>query len=304
MREQKPSLKKNFKPSFAKKTSFSDTKKKSFSDAKKKPYGDSKKRSFSDSKKKPFDSSRKTFSDNKQKRFDAPQRESSDYKKKNSFEQVGKFPGVYCEQKGKWSNYFVKGSKPYFGEKVAKINGTKYRQVEPERSKLFAGIAKGISQIGFKEDSSCLYLGASHGYTVSFLLDMLTEGEIYALDFAPRVVRDLVFIAQERDNVAPLMADANQPDTYKEYVPQVDVVFMDIAQKNQVEIFSKNCDMFLKSGGFGLLALKARSVDVTKQPKDIFKQVRSDLEKKYVVVDYRELAPFEKDHAMFVIKKK
>ena len=219
-------------------------------------------------------------------------------------EQVNKFPGVFRERKGKWTNYFVKGAKPYFGERVAKLKEGKFRQVDPERSKLFAGIAKGISQIGFKEDSSVLYLGASHGYTVSFLLDMLTQGEIYALDFAPRTTRDLIFIAQERENVAPLMADANQPATYKELVPEVDVVFMDIAQKNQVEIFQKNVDLFLKPGGFGLLALKARSVDVTKKPKDIFKQVRSELDKLYAVVDYRELDPYEKDHALFVVKKK
>lgn len=217
---------------------------------------------------------------------------------------VNKFPRVFVQQKGKWTNYFVQGKKPYFGEKILKVGGEKYRQVDPERSKLFAAIAKGISQIGFKEDSSCLYLGASHGYTVSFLADMLPKGEIYALDFAPRVVRDLVFIAQERENIAPLMADANQTVQYKELVPEVDVVFMDIAQKNQLEIFSKNCDEFLVSGGFGLLALKARSVDVTKKPKDIFKTVRAELEQKYVVVDYRELNPYEKDHAMFVVKKK
>ena len=100
------------------------------------------------------------------------------------------------------------------------------------------------------------------------------------------------------------MADANQPQLYRDLVPQVDVVFMDIAQKNQLEIFVKNCDMFLDVGGFGLLALKARSVDVTKKPKDIFRQVRSELEKIYSVVDYRELDPYEKDHAMFVVKKR
>jgi fibrillarin-like pre-rRNA processing protein len=62
--------------------------------------------------------------------------------------------------------------------------------------------------------------------------------------------------------------------------------------------------MYLKQGGFGLLALKARSVDVTKKPKQLFKQVRAELEKVYTVVDYRELDPFEKDHAFFVVKRK
>jgi len=79
---------------------------------------------------------------------------------------------------------------------------------------------------------------------------------------------------------------------------------MDIAQKNQEEIFMKNINMFLKPGGFGLLALKARSVDISKKPKQVFKEVREKLEKQITIVDYRELDPFERDHCMFICKKK
>ena len=212
-----------------------------------------------------------------------------------------RFPGVYKQGK----NYFVKTNKrkSYFGESIVKKDGL-YRYVDPKRSKLFAAIAKGVSQLGLKEDSKVLYLGASHGYTVSFLSDMLTKGEIYALDFAPRVMRDMVFIAEEKKNIAPIFADASKIEDYKKYVDKVDVVFMDIAQRDQVGIFLKNCDAFLVKGGFGILALKARSMAVNKKPKDLFKKVRYDLEKVAIVVDYRELDPFEKDHAVFVIKKK
>jgi len=66
----------------------------------------------------------------------------------------------------------------------------------------------------------------------------------------------------------------------------------------------KNCDKFLKKGGFGLLAVKARSIDVTEKPKKLFNKVRGELEKAVTVVDYRELSPYEKDHCLYVIKKK
>ncbi|MFP4118999.1 MAG: fibrillarin-like rRNA/tRNA 2'-O-methyltransferase [Candidatus Woesearchaeota archaeon] len=221
---------------------------------------------------------------------------------------IKKFPNIYSSGKGRRQRFLVKSgaARPIFDEQIISFKGRKYREVDPNRSKLFAAIAKDISQIGLKEDSSVLYLGASHGYTVSFLAEMVAQGSIYALDFAPRVVRDLVFVAEEFTNVAPIMADANQPQEYKESLCEegVDVVFMDIAQKDQVGIFLKNCDAFLKKGGFGLLALKARSEDVTKKPRDVFKQVRKVLDEKEVVVDYRELAPYEKDHALFVMKKK
>lgn len=219
---------------------------------------------------------------------------------------ITRFPGVYKSKRGRFMHYYVqaKSRKTFFDELVLRQGNNKYREVDPTRSKLFASIAKGISQLGIKEDSTVLYLGASHGYTVSFLSDMLTQGEIYALDFAPRVLRDLVFMCEVKENILPIFADAKLVNTYKKIVPKVDIVFMDVAQRDQTGIFLDNCKTFLKPGGFGLLALKARSVDVTKKPKDIFKTVRRDLEAVAAVVDYRELDPYEEDHAFFVIKMK
>ena len=162
-----------------------------------------------------------------------------------------------------------------------------------------------MNQIGIKDGDYILYLGASTGTTVSHVSDIVgPKGLVYALDFAPRVLRDLVFVAELRKNIAPILSDANQPQTYMHLVSEVDTIFMDIAQKNQAEIFLKNCDMYLKKGGYGLLALKARSVDVTRNPKYIFKEIREKLEKVMIIVDYRELDPYERDHAFFVCKKK
>lgn len=194
-----------------------------------------------------------------------------------------------------------------FEEELFMVEETEYRAWDTFRSKLGAGIKKGLSQIGIKKGDLVLYLGASHGFTPSYVSDMVGElGFVFCIDNAHRVVRDLIFICEKRNNMAPIMVDANHPDEYKELITsQVDVVYQDIAQRNQAGIFLKNCDVFLKKGGFGLLAIKARSVDVTKKPKHIFREVRHQLEKSMMaVVDYRELEPYEKDHAMFVCKKK
>jgi len=58
----------------------------------------------------------------------------------------------------------------------------------------------------------------------------------------------------------------------------------------------------LKKGGYGLLSVKSRSIDVTKKPKDIFRQVHAQLDSSLKVVDSRDLGPFEKDHMMFFCK--
>ena len=45
-------------------------------------------------------------------------------------------------------------------------------------------------------------------------------------------------------------------------------------------------------------------IDVTKNPKDIFNSIKAELEKKLILVDYRNLDPFQKDHCIFICKKK
>ncbi|PIN85986.1 fibrillarin [Candidatus Woesearchaeota archaeon CG10_big_fil_rev_8_21_14_0_10_44_13] len=218
--------------------------------------------------------------------------------------------GLYTDGKRLFTRSIAPGRRP-FEERVFKDQGTEYRQIDPKKSKLAAAIAKGVSQIGVMPGDTVLYLGASHGYTPSFMSDIVGDGAegrgfIFALDFAPRVVRDLVFVSQDRKNIAPIMADANHPEQYFHKVMQVDYVYQDIAQKNQAEIFLKNCRMFLKKEGFAFLAVKSRSVDIAKKPKAVFNEIRDMLErsKDFVIVDYRELDPLEKDHCIFMCKKK
>jgi fibrillarin-like pre-rRNA processing protein len=211
-----------------------------------------------------------------------------------------KFPNI-AEEKGM---LFTKSTHTDFNEQLVERDGVSWRPWERKRSKLGSAIAKKISQIGIREGDTVLYLGASHGYTPTFVADIVGEkGVVFCLDFAPNVVRDLLKKCRNRTNMIPLLADAKRPETYSHRVSGADVVFQDIAQKDQVGIFKKNCELYLKSGGFGLLSLKARSVDVTMHPKDVFKETYKELERTMKVVDYRELDPFEKDHAFFVVKK-
>lgn len=212
---------------------------------------------------------------------------------------------------GKYSRIITRNLTPdrtfFENEQPFLYNGIVYREVDPKHSKLAAAIAKGCQQFGIKEGGTVLYLGASHGYTPSFVSDMVgKDGTVFCLDVAPRVVRDLLFVCAARENMIPLLADASRPSTFAWRITAADVIFQDIAQREQVEIFLKNIDWFLKPGGFGMLAVKARSIDVLRKPGEIFKEVRKRLEAipEISIVDYRELDPFERDHAFFVVKKK
>jgi len=210
---------------------------------------------------------------------------------------------VYQDRRNLYTKNITPG-KIFFNEKTTKQGSDEFREWEPKRSKLAALIVKKADNTFIRKDSVILYLGASHGYTPSFVSDIVGKnGFIFAIDHAPRVLRDLVFLAEERSNIAPIMGDANQPQTYLNKVSQVDVVYQDLAQRNQAEIFLKNVDLYLKKGGYALLAVKARSIDVKTKPKIIFEQVRKILEKKLTVVDLKKLEPFQLDHCMIICKK-
>jgi len=212
---------------------------------------------------------------------------------------------IYQEARGK--RIFTRSihpGRPHFEERVVRNGNDEYREFDPQRSKLAAMIMKGCTNIGIRKDDLVLYLGSSHGYTPSFVSDIVgEEGLVFGVDPAPRVMRDFVFLAQKRKNLVPVLADANHPEEYIERVCQADIVYQDIAQKNQMDIFIRNCDLYLKKGGYGLLAIKARSIDVKRNPNDIFVEIRKHLDRIFTVIDYKTLDPLEKDHCMIIVKK-
>src|SRR3989339_738591 len=153
---------------------------------------------------------------------------------------------LYQEEKGRriYTKSLLPG-KAHFEERTSRDKGIEYREFDPLRSKLAAAVLKGCTNIGMRKDDIILYLGSSHGYTVSFVSDIVgKEGLIFGVDPAPRVMRDLVFLSQERKNIVPVLGDANHPETYAHRICMADVVFQDIAQRNQSDIFIRNCRLY------------------------------------------------------------
>jgi fibrillarin-like pre-rRNA processing protein len=189
----------------------------------------------------------------------------------------------------------------YYGEPTYQVDTVEYRSWNPTRSKLAAAIMKGIEYMPVKPGATVLYLGAASGTTVSHVSDVLGKtGHVWGLDFAPRSLRDLIDkVARYRGNVSPILGDANRPMEYSSLVPRVDAVFADVAQPNQAEIVVKNASIFLKRGGWAMLSIKSRSVDVKQKPKDVYNAQVKVLEGGGLKVrELIELDPYEKDHAM------
>ncbi|MBI2134238.1 fibrillarin-like rRNA/tRNA 2'-O-methyltransferase [Candidatus Woesearchaeota archaeon] len=210
--------------------------------------------------------------------------------------------GVFQRNRLLYTKNLVIGT-THFQETILTDEGTEYRQWDARSSKLASAMLKGM-KCPIKADSRVLYLGASHGYTPSYISDIARNGFIFAVEFAPRVMRDLIFVSEKRENIAPILADANKPETYYHYISPADIVYQDIAQKNQLEIFLKNTSLFLKDSGHGFLALKARSIDTTREPRKIYQEAKAELSKHMRIIEYRTLEPFQKDHCIFLCTKK
>src|SRR3989344_541815 len=135
-----------------------------------------------------------------------------------------KFYNIYQDGKRLLTKSLVKGK--HFDEQIIKEKGEEYRVWDIRRSKLAAAIVKGISQLGVKPGDVVLYLGASYGYTPSFVSDIVgKDGFVFCIDSAPRSTRDLVFLCEQRSNMAPVLADAFHPETYVHRVSGVDFLY-------------------------------------------------------------------------------
>ena len=209
------------------------------------------------------------------------------------------FPGIWKIDDKIATKNLVPGFRSYTEELIS-VDGTEYRIWDPTRSKAAAGIVKGMA-MPIKPGMTVLYLGAAQGYTPSFFSDIIGKnGVIYAVEISERAVRDLQPVAEKRGNIVPVLADARKPQDY-EWVEMSDLVYQDVATSDQSEILIRNCRQFLKPSGFAVIAIKSRSIDVTREPKEIYRQEIEKLEKHFRIVDKQELDPMEKDHMLIVL---
>jgi fibrillarin-like pre-rRNA processing protein len=193
-----------------------------------------------------------------------------------------------------------------YGEKLVRFGGIEYRLWDPFRSKLAAAILKGIKTVPIQPGHQVLYLGAASGTTASHVSDIVGEkGHVYCVEFAARALRELVNnVCPYRLNMTPILEDARFPEKYSLFIrSKVDGIYCDIAQPEQAKILADNADLYLKNGGWIMLAVKAQSIDVTKEPSEVYRRELKVLESRgFDVEDVVHLEPYDKAHAMIVAR--
>jgi fibrillarin-like pre-rRNA processing protein len=173
-----------------------------------------------------------------------------------------------------------------------------WRLWDARRSKVGAMYERGMD-LGLAGEETVLYLGAASGTTASHVADF--SRAVYAVEFAARPTRDLVNVAEERSNLFPLLKDARQPESYAHVVEPVDAIVQDVATRGQARVARAN-RRFLADDGRLILAVKARSEDVTRDPGEVFESVLADLREAYEVLDSERLEPFHDDHLAVVAR--
>jgi len=194
-----------------------------------------------------------------------------------------------------------------YGERLIRFKSVEYRVWDAFRSKLAAAILRGVQMVPIKPGHRVLYLGAASGTTASHVSDIVGEkGHVYCVEFASRSLRDLVDnVCAYRLNMSPFLEDARLPEKYAMFISgKVDDIYCDVAQPEQAKILADNADVFLKESGWVMLAVKAQSIDVTKEPAEVYqREVKVLRSRGFSVKEVVQLEPYDKAHAMIVAQR-
>ncbi len=196
--------------------------------------------------------------------------------------------------------------KNVYGERLIRFKMVEYRLWDPYRSKLAAALLKGLETVPIQPNHKVLYLGAASGTTASHVSDIIGEGgHVYCVEFASRSIRELVNnVCAFRYNMSPIMADARLPGRYSTLVGKVDDIYCDIAQPEQARVLADNADLFLVGGGWVMLTIKAQSIDVTKEPSEVYAREMNTVKARgFRIKEVIHLEPYDKAHVMIVAKK-
>lgn len=210
--------------------------------------------------------------------------------------------GVYREGRDLYTINGVPGEKVY-GETLRTAGGVEYRLWDPFRSKLSAYLLRGAPSALWRNVRSVLYLGGAHGTTVSHLSDLWPDASIVVIEKSPTSFAPLLALARRRKNILPILADAQLPERYQADAGVVDLLYQDVAQRNQAAIFVENARACLTPTGHGLLMLKVRSVTQRRSSAAIVREARAELVRGgFAVWSEGSLAPFSREHVALALR--
>jgi fibrillarin-like pre-rRNA processing protein len=212
------------------------------------------------------------------------------------------FDGVYRVD-GRICTLNLAPHRKVYGEDLLNADGKEYRAWNPYRSKLAAAIVLGLRNLKIGHGSNVLYLGAATGTTSSHVSDIVgKDGIVYCVEISERNMRELFKICEARPNMMPIFGDARNIESYTEDVGTVDSIYQDVSARDQDEILLLNSRL-LKPQGYAYVAIKSQSIDVSKNPKEVYEEFIRKVSDKFELVERIDINRFDKKHLFVVLKK-
>lgn len=213
------------------------------------------------------------------------------------------FNGVF-RVNGKLATLNLARGRRVYDEDLVELGGDEYRLWNPYRSKLAAAMLNGMKGMFIRRGAKVLYLGAATGTTSSHVSDIVGEdGVVYCIEISERSMRELVKVCEARPNMLPMLRDARDVDAYAGDIEPCDVLYQDIAARDQSDILKRNARL-LKSGGFAYVAIKSQSIDVSKDPQEVYDTFLREIAEEFEVLEKIDIAPYSKLHLFVVLKKR
>ncbi len=198
----------------------------------------------------------------------------------------------------------MSGAVRVYDEDLVEIRRRGVPAWNPYRSKLAAAMLNGMKRMSIKKGSKVLYLGAATGTTSSHVSDIVGDaGVVYCIEISERSMRELVKVCEARQNMLPMLLDARDVDRYAGDIEPCDVLYQDIASRDQSDILKRNARL-LKSGGAAYVAIKSQSIDVAKDPELVYRAFLEDIADTFEVLEKIDIAPYSKMHLFVVLRKK
>ena len=189
----------------------------------------------------------------------------------------------------------------YLRKKRGKLElkkGKKWITWNPYHSKLAAYVLGNGENWPFARESKILYLGAAEGNTVNFLSDISTEGRIIAIDISRMSMIELVTLAEQKKNIIPFLGDAHFPEKYRNHAGNPDIIYQDIAQADQVNIFIRNYKYFKPKCGF----LMIKSYSIPGKESEIHSETEKLLKQNFTTFEAVNISKWAKGHKAYYIE--
>ncbi len=222
--------------------------------------------------------------------------------------------GVRKEGRSLWSRNANRG-KSVRGERRKRDGRVEWRKWDPSRSKVAAALlltSGDPTELLPETGSTCLYLGASSGSTVSHIHDHTCgagnhhQGQIIAVEISPRMMRDLHSLAKERPGLIPILSDARNAEGYATIMREkAQWIHQDLSIADQAQNFISIAEKMLCKGGTGLLSLKAASERADQgSDENRFSRAENLLEESSLqLIERIDISQYQDQHIMFHVKR-